>query len=114
MRLSEEFAKTPNRSQVDVFMDFTATMMQLQKQLDTPYHEDMFLRDHLLTAVDVPGIQTSLRDPITRTSEQSINRVANCLSEKRRTAGSSVYNVDDGGQPKPEELYSLGQSYNGD
>lgn len=91
MHLSEEFAKNPNRSQVAVFLDFTSSMMQLQKQLHIPYHEDRFLRDQLPTAGDIPGIHTSLRDRIPRISEQAVNRLANRLSEKRRMAGRNAF-----------------------
>lgn len=90
LRLTEEFARNPNESQTQVFLDFTAKLMQLQKQLDTPYHADRYLRDKLLTAVDVPHIQTSLRDRIPRTSEQAICRVMNRLSDNKRSAGGTV------------------------
>lgn len=103
-------------------MDFTAQMMQLQKQLDIPYHEDSFLRDQLLTAVDIPGIQTSLRDRIPRTSEQAVNRIENRLSEKKEAAGRTVNNMEASFEPDSDvnkeshtsAMYYIGQSYYGE
>lgn len=63
--------------------------MSLQKQLDTPYHKDRFLRDRLLTAVDIPNILTTLRDRMPRTSQQAVNRIANQLCDKPKSAGSA-------------------------
>lgn len=90
MSLSDEFGKHPDQSQMEVFQSFTSRLMQLQKQLDLPYHGDRYLRDQILTAVDIPSIQMVFRDKIPRTAEQAINRIANRLSEQRNTAGSSV------------------------
>lgn len=58
-----------------------------------PYHEDSFLRNMIHTAVDIPGIQTSLRDRIPSTWDQAQIRISNRLSEKLRTAVSTAYNL---------------------
>lgn len=39
-----------------VFRYFIENLMELQKQLDMPYHTYRFLRDHLLTAAYLPEI----------------------------------------------------------
>lgn len=119
MPISEEFARNTNRSQVEIFIDFTATMMQLQNQLNIPYLEDRFQRDQLVTAVEIRWIQTSLRDRIPRTSEQAVNRISNPLSEKRKTSGRTILNIkaeessqDTLHDQTPDVLYYQGQSYN--
>lgn len=89
-RLSEEMAKTPKRSQMEVFIDFIAELSTLQKQLDTIYQGDQMIPDQLLDAVDLPSIPKTLRDRTPGTSDKAINRIANGFSYNRRTAGSTV------------------------
>lgn len=103
MTLSEAFEADPESSEAAVFRTFVAKLTSLQKQLDTPYHTDNFLRDRLLTAVDLPAIQSTLRDRMPQTSQMAVNRVANQLSDKPGSAGSN-----------PSVNYSLGKSYHGD
>lgn len=116
---SEEMSKRPDDSEVAVFRDFVARLMALQKQLDTSYHADRFLRDRLLTAVDLPALQTTLRDRIPRSSHQAVQRIANQLSDKKGSAGSTVAMIA-GSSPiygsgyENEALYSLGRTYGGD
>lgn len=100
--------------------------MKLQKQLDTTYHADRYLRYQLLIAVDVPHIVTSLRQRIPRASEQAISRTMNRLSYMKKSAGSAVSlftdtpilmarAVEKGDEDEgyDEASYTLGQSYNG-
>ena len=113
MKLSEAMNEDPGESEATVFRKFTAALMSLQNQLDVTYHEDKFLRDRLLTAVDIPSIQSSLRDRLPRTSQQAINRVAIQLSDRKRSAGgSSACITQDDDDDKA--LYSLGKSYGGE
>lgn len=60
--------------------------MKLHKHLEESYHDETFLCDRLLKYFDLPNIQNSLRDRMTRTSKQEINRVENQLSDKPKTA----------------------------
>lgn len=90
LRLSESFAKRPDESQAKVFLDFVATLYQLQKQLDIPYHAGRYLRDRLLTADEIPYVRTTLRDRIPRSSEQEIRKVMNSLSENKGSAGRAT------------------------
>lgn len=76
-----------NEFEVTVFHIFTAKLILLQQQLDKSYHSDTFLRDSLLTAVDIPAIQARLRDRFPRSSQQAINRVAIQLSEQKDQPG---------------------------
>lgn len=57
MKLSEALSQKPEESEVAVFRTFVAELMSMQNQLDKSYHQDQFLRDRLLTAVDIPSIQ---------------------------------------------------------
>ena len=110
MKLSEAMNEDPKESEATVFRNFTASLMSLQNQLDDTYHDDKFLRDRLLTAVDIPSIQSSLRDRLPRTSQQAINRVAIQLSDRKRSAGSNAAcTVEDN-----ETFYSLGKTYGGE
>lgn len=90
MTLSEEMSRNPGESEVVVFRKFVSRLMSLQKELRPNYHSDDILRDRLLTALNIPSIQVTLRDRIPRTSQQAVNRVANQLSDKPRSAGSSL------------------------
>lgn len=111
MTLLDAMAEDPTESEVTVFRNFVAKLMSLQNQLDITYHTDQFLRDRLLTSVNIPAIQSSLRDRLPRTSQQAINRIANQLSAKSRSAGTNaVCIVDD----EDEVMYSLGKQYGGD
>lgn len=74
---------------VDVLRTFVARLMALHKQLDRNYHSDGFLRDRVLTAINIPSIKTTLHDRMPRTSRQAVNRVANQLSDKAYSAGSA-------------------------
>lgn len=51
---TEETSKNPNASEVKVFWRFVDTRMSLQEQLDPSYHYETFLRDRLMTAVEIP------------------------------------------------------------
>lgn len=64
--------------------------MSTQKQLENCYHGDRYLRDQLMTAIDITSVQDSLKDRVPRGAQQLVNRVANRLSEKIRMAGSTL------------------------
>lgn len=100
MRLSEDMAKTPDRSQMEVFLDFIADLVEPLKQLDSNYHVERYLTDQILNTFDVQSIQIFLRNRIPRTYDQAINRIANGLSDKRQTDGSTMAHwTNDAGQP---------------
>lgn len=56
LRLPDEFASSPEFSVGAVFRKFVAKLTSLQKQLDFGYHDDKFLKNWLITAVDFPSI----------------------------------------------------------
>lgn len=112
MTLSMEKSESRTESEDSVFRNFEAQFRSLQKKLDKTYHTDIFLIDRLLTAVDIPSIQTTLKDTIPKTIQDTVNRFTNQLSDKSNTAGSNSscfvkFN-------KGEVLISLGKSYGGD
>lgn len=50
--------KNPNLSEVEVFTAFVANLSGLQKQLDKDYQQHRYLRDRLLTAIDIRQTRT--------------------------------------------------------
>lgn len=115
---SEEMRKIPNDPKVHVFNKFVAPRKGLQKKLYKDYHHDRYLRDRLITAIDFPAPQDTLRYRMPRTAQHVIQRTIRILSDKTITAGSLVahtatneglspynFSTDEG----DESLYSLGQ-----
>lgn len=60
MRFKDELSNIPSDLEVKVFRKFFAKIMLLQKHLCPSYHDDKFLKDILMTAVDIPLIQIVL------------------------------------------------------
>lgn len=115
MSLTKAMTDEPEESEVEIFRKFVAKMISLQKQLDDVYHADHFLRDRLLTAVDIPKIQLTLRDRMPRNSQNAIQRVANQLSDKLRSAGTNIVcSAEDDSTDQTKILYSLGKTFGGD
>lgn len=88
MTLSKSMTESPTQSEEEVFRNFVAKIMSLQMQLNSKYHMYTFLRDRLLTAVDISAIQIALRDRLSRTSNQDVNRLADQLAHNTQSAGS--------------------------
>lgn len=104
--------KAPEQAEVDVFRTFVEKLTSIQQQLDSRYHCDHFLRDRLLTAVDLLTMQSALCDRIPRTAQKVINRMAAKLSDKSKTAGTSTsahYTNADRVDDANQALYKLGQ-----
>lgn len=112
MTLLKAMSDSPEELEVCVFRRFVAVLTSLQKQLDITYHDEKFLRDRLLTAVDIASIQTTLRDRMTMNSRDAVNRVANQLSDKPNYACSSITCTIDCEEQVAN--YSLGKSYGGE
>lgn len=87
--------------------------MYLQQELDKSYHSDTLLRDRLLTAVDIPVIQSGLRNRVPRSIQQAKNLVAIQLREHKRSVGSASDYVTNEGE-HDEARYSLDRSYSVD
>lgn len=82
--------ESPDLLKVAVLSTFVAKLMAMQLQLDPQYQSATFLRDRLITAVDIPLLQTALRDRFIRKSKQAVNLVANQLPDSTRSARSGV------------------------
>lgn len=52
----------PDISKVDVFKDFTDTLMSFQQQLQTTYHTDGQIRDRFLTSIVIQMVQEMISD----------------------------------------------------
>lgn len=87
LRLYEEMSKRPYESEVAVFRWFVARFITLQKQIYSKYQGDGYLVDRLLTTVDIPEIQASLKDRMPRNAQTAIHRISTQLSAKPRTVG---------------------------
>lgn len=94
--------------EIDVFKDFTDDLMSTQQQLHNTYHTERQLRDRLLTAVDVPSLQEIIADRQPRTAHQLIEQVANSLSERPRSAGSTVAHLSGNPSQYFDETEALG------
>lgn len=110
MSLSEAMLEEPNEAEVTVLRTFVVNLMSLQNRLDESYHTDQFLRDLILTDVNIPSIQSALRDRLPTTIQEAANRIANQFSEKKKSAGSNLVCL----ARDYEAMYSLGKTYGGD
>lgn len=117
MKLSKALAEIIAEAEVSVFRTFTTLLMSLQKQLSFQYHTKHFLRDTMLTAVDIPAMQTKLLDRTPRSSHQAVNRNINHLCDKPHSAGSSTactIHEENDDDDKEAIHYSLGKTFGGD
>lgn len=86
MWFTEENGRNSKNSEVEVFRTFVAKLMSPQKQLGPSYHRHRFLRDWLMTTIEIPPFQILLWDRIPIPAQQLANLIANSLSEKPKTA----------------------------
>lgn len=56
----EGIMSNPDPSKVEEFKKFIVKPMQPQEQFDHVYHDDKYLRDRLITVVDIPPTQVEL------------------------------------------------------
>lgn len=110
MRLSEAMRNDPEKSELQVFRQFTNKLSRLQQQLDTIYHNDTFLRDQLIISTDIPHVQKLLRERLPRTSQQAINRIATHLSSETNSAGSYLTKDE---EEEDITMYTYGHRYGG-
>lgn len=100
---------------MEVSQTFVANLMAVQKQLDASYRDDKALRERLMTAVDLPSIQVSLKVRTRRTAQQLANRIANRPSDKRKAAGaySAHFTQSQDIVYYKDAFYTLVQKYGG-
>lgn len=82
-------SKKPDSYDAEIFRTFLARFMSLQKQLNPNYNIDEILRDLLLSSVELPAVEVTIRDRTSKTNQQPLNRIANQLSDMVRSARSS-------------------------
>lgn len=106
--LTEAMRVKHDKSELEVFRDFTYRLSSIQKQLHISYHQDRFLRDKLMIAADISNIHRALLDNVPETSDIAMQRIAARLSSEPRSAGANIV------YSNPEEInYSIGRSYGG-
>lgn len=93
--LIKAMSQSSNEFEIFVFRSFVEKPIALYKQLDTSYRTNGFLSDHLLTSVDLPSIQKTLRDRILRRRKQDVHRISNQLNDKTKSAGSASACVEE-------------------
>lgn len=112
MHLSDSMRDNPEESQVSVFRSFVSKLKSLQNKLDDSFHDEKFLIDTLLTAYDIPFVQSSLRDGLPDNSQQRVNRITIQLNE---TSSSEIFSIScEVDNDENETHYYLGKSYWGD
>lgn len=71
--------------EVNVFRSFTARMMNVKRKFNETYDGEIYLMNRFLTAADIPSIQNTLKDRVSRTVHQLTSLVSNRLYEKPHT-----------------------------
>lgn len=102
LTLKKAMGDNPTQSEVAVFRSFVAKLRSLKQQLYPEYQTDSILKDRRLTEVDIPSIQTTMRDRMPRSEQQAASRIANQLSEKPNSAGSSSACIIEGNEDKAD------------
>lgn len=89
MNITNAISNELEESEISLFRKFVTKFRALQNSLDNNYHTNQFLRDRLLTSIDIPSIKYTLRDRVIAKSQQAVHRIANQLSDKPRSAGTN-------------------------
>lgn len=106
--LTDLMRQSPNKSEMEIFRELCDELSSIQMQLPASYHDDIFLRDKLLVACDIPHIHELLLDKVPQNSQEAMQRVAARLSYEPRSAGVNTTTTSD------DALYSLERKYGGD
>jgi len=106
-RLSAWMKRSPEKSELAVFRDLSATLARIQRQLHADYRKDRFLKDQLVAAADIPHVARALKEKAPLTAHEATQRIASLLSGEPRSAGS-YSNTEE------SAYYGLGQRYKGD
>ncbi len=88
--LSKKMRQSPEKSEIHVFRSMCTEVSKLQRQLDTEYHKDIFLRDQLVRCADTPEVVRALRERMQQTAREATQRIAALLSSEPRSASSYV------------------------
>ena len=88
--LSAEFDRNPDSSQLAVFKSVCRLLKRTQRQLHVRYHEDIFLKDQLVQAADIPDITRSMLEKPPQTAHEAQERIAALLSADPKSAGMHI------------------------
>lgn len=110
LRLTEALKEDTDQSEVEVFRAFSYKLSTLQKQLESHYQHDDFIRDQLIVSTDLPRIQQSLLERVPSSSQDAVNRIATFLSHKKGSSNSVFISSEE----PDSAMYSLGNRYGGD
>ncbi len=105
-RLTAWMRKTPEKSEISVFPDLSATLARIQRQLHPDYRKDRFLKDQLVAAVDIPHVAKALKEKAPVTAHEATQRIASLLSNEPNCAGKHAGDTDNA-------FYGLRQRYRG-
>lgn len=83
MSVMQAVEERPEESKMSAFRSFSGRLFNLEKQFEKGYHTNRFLRDKLLSVIDIPEIQSSVRDRTARKAHQFIKCVTNHLSKRQ-------------------------------
>jgi hypothetical protein len=78
-RLFEWMKSSPEKSEIAVFRDLAAHLPKIQRQLSQEYQKDVFLKDQLMTAADLPSVTRTLREKPPKTAQEAQQRIAALL-----------------------------------
>lgn len=106
-RLSTWMRRSPDKSELAVFRDLSATLARIQRQLHVDYRKDRFLKDQLVAAADIEHVSRALKEKAPLTAHEASQRIASLLSGEPKSAGARA-NTDE------SAYYGLGQRYRGD
>ena len=108
--LSQCFQAALEKSESDVLHYVYTKLPRIQKQLDHVYHDDVFLRDQILVATDIPEISRALREKVPQSSQEAIQRIATFMSSESHSAGAHFCDKSS----TDNALYSLGNRFRGE
>jgi len=108
LRLSDAMREAPEKSEIEVFREFTHRLTELQRQLDGHYQHEDFLRERLVISENIPAIEQSMRERVPKDPQDAMNRIATFLSSDPRSARAFMVTQ------KPSGVhYSIGKKYGG-
>lgn len=90
MKLTIAMRNDPETSEIGGFQAFVARSMEKQGQLSGSYQGYRYLRDRLQEEIDIPAVKEFLLGRPAKDSQALMNRVANKLSNRPKTAGALI------------------------
>lgn len=73
-----------------ILLEIRAQLVSLQRILEEQYQEDKFLVNRLMAVIEIPSIQSGLRDRLPNTRQNIIKSLCIRLRDRKRTAGGDA------------------------